>query len=185
MRLCLATRGEHPKTDMIRFGLSPDGVVVPDVSENLPGRGVWVMPDRALVRQAMEKGLFSKGFEQKAAAPADLVEQTERVLSAQALNMLGLGKRSGAVVSGFEKVKHVLNNQTAALIIEAKDTSVGSRDKLYRVEEVPVVRVFTSVQMDQVLGGENIKFAAVFKSKIGTQIKNIMLKLSAFQNGKE
>src|SRR5262249_2013886 len=42
VRRCAVTRALRPKDQLIRFVLSPDGVVVPDLKEKLPGRGVWL-----------------------------------------------------------------------------------------------------------------------------------------------
>ncbi len=55
-RRCIVS-GEHDSgANLIRFALSPDGVVTPDVAAKLPGRGAWVRADRAILEQAVEKG---------------------------------------------------------------------------------------------------------------------------------
>ena len=44
-RKCLVSQGSSPKSGLIRFVTSPDGVVVPDIMEKLPGRGYYVAAD--------------------------------------------------------------------------------------------------------------------------------------------
>ena len=41
-RRCIATGEVQPKHGLIRFVVGPDGQIVPDLSEKLPGRGIWV-----------------------------------------------------------------------------------------------------------------------------------------------
>jgi len=43
---------------MIRFVLDPAGNVIPDVAGKLPGRGGWVLADRAVLQSAMKKKIF-------------------------------------------------------------------------------------------------------------------------------
>ena len=49
-RRCIATGEVQPKHGLIRFVVGPEGQVVPDLSEKLPGRGIWVAADRRAVR---------------------------------------------------------------------------------------------------------------------------------------
>ena len=51
-RLCVATRLVKPVDELIRFVVSPDGVLTPDLKRKLPGRGVWVTATRAAVEEA-------------------------------------------------------------------------------------------------------------------------------------
>ena len=57
-RRCIATGESGPTDRLIRFALSPDGVVVPDLAARLPGRGVWLTADRGLAERAVKKRLF-------------------------------------------------------------------------------------------------------------------------------
>jgi len=45
-RRCIVTGEVQPKAGLIRFVAGPDGEVVPDLAEKLPGRGFWVVADR-------------------------------------------------------------------------------------------------------------------------------------------
>ncbi len=46
-RTCAATGWKGPPEAMLRFALSGDGVVTPDIRRRLPGRGVWIRLDAA------------------------------------------------------------------------------------------------------------------------------------------
>ncbi|MEL6829972.1 MAG: DUF448 domain-containing protein, partial [Pseudomonadota bacterium] len=59
MRQCVVTREALPQDALIRFGRSPDGMVVPDVSGKLPGRGVWITAQRESVQKGLDSNVFS------------------------------------------------------------------------------------------------------------------------------
>lgn len=104
-RRCLASGESRPATGLIRFVLSPDGAVTPDVAEKLPGRGVWVAADRAALQKAIAKKLFSRGFRTQALAPDDLIDHVERLLAKRAIEALALCRKAGGAVAGFEKTR--------------------------------------------------------------------------------
>ena len=61
-RMCLITRDPAPKSGLVRFVTGPDGSVVPDVLNKLPGRGYYVTADKALLLQAVQgTGLCAGG----------------------------------------------------------------------------------------------------------------------------
>ena len=55
-RRCIVTGEVQPKAGLIRFVAGPDGQVVPDLAEKLPGRGIWVTADRAAIAKAPGPG---------------------------------------------------------------------------------------------------------------------------------
>ena len=59
-RRCIARQESLPKEQMIRFVLSPDNVVTPDVSGRLPGRGIWVSADKKSLKKAIARNLFAR-----------------------------------------------------------------------------------------------------------------------------
>ena len=52
-RTCIVTRESGDADALIRFVAGPDGMVVPDLKRQLPGRGCWVKAERALVDKAV------------------------------------------------------------------------------------------------------------------------------------
>ena len=59
-RRCLVTGEVRPCAELIRFVVSPEGRVLPDLAGDLPGRGLWVAADRAALERAGAKGLFAR-----------------------------------------------------------------------------------------------------------------------------
>src|SRR5690606_14438715 len=104
-RRCIVTGETQPKAGLIRFVADPDGEVVPDLAEKLPGRGFWVVADHAALDRAAAKGLFSRGAKARVTAPSDLLEMIEAGLARRVTDTLSLARKAGLAVAGCEKVK--------------------------------------------------------------------------------
>ena len=57
-RKCLVSQESGPKVGLIRFVTSPDGAVVPDILEKLPGRGYYVTADLHILEDAVKRKVF-------------------------------------------------------------------------------------------------------------------------------
>ena len=102
-RCCASGETIPPDALAIRFVRSPDGVAVPDLKGVLPGRGAWVLPRRALVERAARSGL-ARSFRERTAADG-LADRVAGLLRERALAQLGLARRAGQVVLGFDAVR--------------------------------------------------------------------------------
>src|SRR5580765_5161387 len=89
-RRCIVTGDVLPEARLLRFVLGPGGAVVPDVEAKLPGRGIWIRAERAVIAQAVAKRLFAKAAKAPATADADLPERAEARLVERMLAHLGL-----------------------------------------------------------------------------------------------
>ena len=113
---------------MLRFALSGEGAVVPDILHKLPGRGVWTQLNAAVVRQAVAKQAFSRGFRASVKAGPDLAEEIDRLLEADALRFLSLVNKSGlVVVGGAESGGRDPRAAVVAGLIQASDGGAGRR----------------------------------------------------------
>src|SRR5215470_15020461 len=74
-RRCIVTRQALEKDQLIRFVLGPDNAIVPDLSENLPGRGYWVAASRKVLTEAVKKNAFARAMQAPVRPEADLVER--------------------------------------------------------------------------------------------------------------
>lgn len=153
------------ETRLIRFVTGPDGVVVPDLARKLPGRGLWVASDRVSVETAARKSLFARAAKMRITAPADLSQQVETLLTRRLLSGLGLARKAGDLILGFEKVLAAVASGRTAFLIEAVDGAADGRRKmiasLHRTPRPPrLVGLFTSVELGLAVGGENVIHSA-------------------------
>ena len=143
---------------LIRFVAGPDGQVVPDLGRKLPGRGLWVEASRASVEAAVKKNGFTRAAKTKLTAPADLADVVERLLARRCLDQLGLARREGVLISGFEKTATSLRAGKAAWVLEAADGSADGRGKilaLARHQTAKICGAFTADDLSLALGLEN------------------------------
>ncbi len=146
---------------LVRFVAAPDGSVAPDLARKLPGRGLWVAATREAVEMVAKKGLFSRAAKTKLTPPVGLADQVEALLRARLLAGLGLARKSGHLISGFEKTATAIKSGRAAFLIEAVDGSDDGRGKLLglarHARPKPVlVGVFTSNELGLALGLDNV-----------------------------
>jgi uncharacterized protein len=184
MRMCAVTRQVRPIDELIRFVVSPQGEVVPDLKRKLPGRGMWVSASRQAVAEAARRNQFSKGFKRELRVTPALAADTEALLVRGAIEALAMAAKAGQVVSGFSKVEDALQPRqsraqakiqarppVAALIHASDGAADGIRklDALIRSNggdrqdfpKILVVTALTSEQLDLALGRSNVIHAAV------------------------
>ena len=106
-RRCLVTGEKAPKAGLVRFVLSPDGVVVPDIAGKLPGRGFHVTASRPILEKA-RAAQFARAARAPVTVPPDLVQAVERQLAARLVELLSLARKAGLAICGFEKVRDAL-----------------------------------------------------------------------------
>ena len=130
-RRCIVTGEVQPKAGLIRFVAGPDGQVVPDLAEKLPGRGIWVSADRAAIDKAAAKGLFSRAAKAPVKAPEGLADLVEAGVARRLVELVSLTRKSGRSVAGFEKVKGWLAEGRAKVLLQASDGSDRGKGKLW------------------------------------------------------
>lgn len=130
-RRCIVTGESQPKAGLVRFCLGPDGQVVADILNRLPGRGFYVAADRAAITKAATKGLFARAARGPVTVPPDLADQVEAALLRRVVELIALARKAGEAVAGYEKVKDWLNKDQAELLIQASDGSERGKAKLY------------------------------------------------------
>ena len=178
MRMCAVSREVRPVDELIRFVLSPQGEVVPDLKRKLPGRGLWITASRARVAEAVRRNQFSRGFKRDVRAAQTLASDTEKLLVRGAIEALAMAAKAGQVVSGFAKVEEALAGGQATALIHASD---GAADGIRKLDAIvrqrgenhgespafPVVTALTSAELDLALGRANVVHAALLAGPAG------------------
>ena len=177
-----------PDNRLIRFVADPDGHVVPDAAAKLPGRGLWVEASRDAVNKAVEKKLFSRAAKAQVTADADLSARAEKALVARMLGDLGMARRSGQLVLGFDNVLRALEGpKPPKVLIEAFDGARDGKRKLYaaahRLERnCAVIESLTSAELGLALGRENVIHAAIQPGGFAERLTFDAERLSGFRS---
>ncbi len=184
VRRCVVSGRRLDKRQLIRFVAAPDGAVVPDIELTLPGRGLWVGAERALVERAVAKGRLSR----LGCPAAEMADRIEALLARRCRELLGLAKRAGLAVAGMEKVRACLAAGEARVIAEARDGAEDGAAKIARLAAsaapAPVlVRVLERAELGLALGREDAVHVALRHGRLSDLFLDEMRRLAGFRSG--
>lgn len=94
------------------------------------------------------------------------------------LSTLGLVKKAGKLASGTDMVLEKLASSKVYLIFVASDASPSTIDKVERkgfFYKVPVVKSFTSNELNDAIGCENVKVIGILDSGFAKSLKKNLL----------
>jgi hypothetical protein len=189
-RTCILTREAAPQQRLIRLALGPDGIVMPDIRAKAPGRGAYIAVDRTALEKAQGngklKGALARAFKQPVSAPDDLGARIEAALRKAALDRLGLEARSGALLTGSEKIDVALRKGEVHLLLHASDAGADGNRKLDQAWRVggaegqglvfPEERAILSLA----LGRQNVVHAALIDRAAAQRVRHALERWRAF-----
>lgn len=181
-RRCIVSGETGSRDSLIRFVAGPDGAVVPDVAERLPGRGVWVTAERSVLEKAVKTGAFARALKGPARAPDDLTGRVAALLAMRCLDYVGFARRSGQAVAGFMTVDKWLREGRAAILFAASDGAQGGAAKLKaKAPDLPVVELFSSDELGAAFGRSHVVHAVVAAGPLAAAIRREALRLAGFR----
>jgi uncharacterized protein len=170
VRRCVVTRAHRRKDDLIRFVLGPDGSVVLDLKEKLPGRGVWLTAAHDTVAEAVKRKAFGRALKVEAKPAEGLAEHVDTLLAEAALGALAMANKAGEVVFGHAKVEEAFGKGRVLALIHARDAAEDGCRKLdgkaRSVTEgrgIPAVRAFSADELGLASGRSNVIHAALIQ----------------------
>ena len=181
-RRCLVTRLPAGKAELIRFVVDPGGELVPDLAGDLPGRGLWTTADRRVLGRAVAKNLFARAAKAPVKVAPDLPERVAVLLRRRLLDLLGLAKRAGRLVSGFEKVESRLRAGRVAYLIEAADARPDGRAKLAKAAG-PGVEIWQgppAAELAAALGVAHAVHVAVAPGPLAARLREALRRHAGF-----
>ena len=140
-RSCAVTREVHDRNDLLRFVAGPDGMIVPDIKATLPGRGVWLLPRRSVVEQAVSRKAFARSLKRGVETPSGLAETVDTLLADAALGALGFARKAGQCLSGAGKVESAARSARAIALLHASD---GAEDGLRKLRQWALAGAYAS-----------------------------------------
>ncbi len=160
-RKCIATGQVLSKNQLVRFVLGPNSVIYPDTENKLPGRGIWVKADRSAIMQAQKGQLFSRAAKQSTECLENLAEQVENLVANRIIKLIGLSRKSGQCVCGYEKVKDWLKKDIAKVLIQSSDGSNREKSRLRTPADGQFIDWLSSKELGNAFGRENITHCAL------------------------
>lgn len=182
-RKCIVTGLIDDKEKLLRFTVTPEGMVVPDLKKKLSGKGVYVSNAKTILQKAVAGNLFSKALKTQAKADAALVCQTESILYKYALDAVSLARKAGCLVCGMDKVVEALNKGKVAFLLEAQDAGEdGHRRIELCAKGVEIFNLFKIEELDKELAKENTVHLAFVKGNMAKMVRETFVRLTSFLN---
>lgn len=184
-RSCLGCRQVFDQDRLVRYVLSPDGEVLVDYRHKLPGRGAYTCLDRGCIDSAVKRRQFDRSFRGslRNVEAEILSEAVRQQVSARILNLLGMARKSGNVISGSSLVMETLSSRSGlALVLVASDVSAAIGEKVAAKSAaagVPCFSLFDKETLGRILGkGER----SVIAFKQGLLAESVKIELSRYEN---
>ena len=190
VRQCAVTRERLAQDRMVRFALSPDGGVLPDIAGKLPGRGVWVTARRDVLEQAVRTKAFSRGFKANVSVPEGLADTVEQLLLQRVQGLLGMAKKAGQAVLGFDQVRDALRKARPGYLLEASDGAEDGRAKVYFLakalySDVEMAGALSSAEMGMAFGRDRVIHGLVRKGPVADAFRLAYGRLCGFRRRPE
>jgi predicted RNA-binding protein YlxR (DUF448 family)/ribosomal protein L30E len=182
-RRCLVSRETFAREAMLRFVIGPEGQVVFDVAATLPGRGMWLSASADVVQTAIKRGVFARAAKAQVKTPPDLAVVIQSRLRARVADFLGLARRSGAAISGFEKAREWLVSGKAGLVVQAADGSAEEKSRFVGSRDIPVVAVLTAAELGQIFGREHAVHVVIASGRLARMIEVEAVRLAGVAGG--
>jgi hypothetical protein len=183
-RRCLVAGTVKPKTGLIRFVVSPEGHIVPDIAERLPGRGLWLTARRDIVAIAVAKRLFGRAARRPVVIADGLADQAESLLAARCCELIGLARRAGAAQMGFVKVTKLLATGSTGLLLAAADGAADGRGKLRALAPALAERAeLTAAELGVAFAREMVVHVAVRSGPLAEALTRELDRLEGFRPG--
>jgi uncharacterized protein len=94
--------------------------------------------------------------------PPGLADHVEALLVQRCLDAIGLARRAGLAVAGFEKVRDAELTGKAALLLLALDGAEGGRRKIRAFgRSLPVAIILTAAEMGAIFGRDRVVNVAI------------------------
>ena len=144
----------------------------------LPGRGIYVAADRAVLEKAIAKKMFSRGAKQQVKVPDDLLDLVETGLLKRLQDTIAMARKAGKAIAGYEKVKIMLDRGEARVLLQASDGSERGKGKLSTPEGGKWIGFLTADEIGLAFGRDRVIHAAV---AAGTLAKRIVEEAARLQ----
>ena len=171
-RTCLGCRQVLDQDRLVRYVRAPDGAVLVDYRDKLPGRGAYTCLKAECIAQAVARRQFDRTFRApcQPVSPELLRDRLVEELRERLVALLGMARKSSQIVSGGNAVLDALAHpDRLAVVIMADDVSGGVAEKITgraRGREVPFLSFSSKAALGQLLGRGERSVTALVKGRL-------------------
>lgn len=171
LRRCLVSRQSVARESALRFVVAPGQKLFFDVNATLPGRGLWLSARPDVIGLALKRGVFARAAKAQVSVPVDLADVVMAALRRRIADLLGLARRGGGAISGFETAREWLVAGKAGLVVQASDGSVEERARFIGGRDVAVVAPLDAAALGQAFGRDHAVHVVITAGKLAKMIE--------------
>ena len=137
---------------------------------------------RDMLERACARNLFARVARANVVVGAGLVDQVEGLLTRRCLDLIGLARRAGQSVCGYDRVQEWLKAGRCGVLLAAADGAPGGRDKMRALATgLPVVEVFSGAELGSTAGRERAVHMAIAPGRLAVGVLREAARLTGFR----
>jgi ribosomal protein L7Ae-like RNA K-turn-binding protein len=141
-------------------------------------------PRREILERALAKRLFARAARRPLSVPEEFADRVEALLAQRCCDAIGLARRSGLAIAGYEKVCEAVRAGKAAMLLSALDGAEGGRGKVRALgRNLPLAAVLTAAELGGVFGRDHVVHVALGGSRLSARLISDAEKLAGFRSG--
>jgi hypothetical protein len=114
--------------------------------------------------------------------PPELADRCEALLARRCCDALGLSRRAGIAVAGYERVGEAVRRGNAALLLFALDgAEAGRRRMAASARDIAAASVLDAAELSGVFGRERVTFVAVGLGPLCSRLQTEVVRLAGFR----
>lgn len=177
-RSCVACRTVTEKHQLLRFVLAPDGQVVVDYRQQLPGRGLYTCFNQQCLVLAVKKNSFRRVFG-VTTQPVELVKlngQLQQALIQRIKGLILMARKAGQLIAGSTMVLDALKRPAPPVaVVMATDIADNMKQKIdstAKRQQIVCTQLFDKVSLGQLLGKEERSVVAIQDGALATLLNS-------------
>jgi predicted RNA-binding protein YlxR (DUF448 family) len=168
---------------MLRFVVGPEQNLVFDAAATLPGRGLWLSAKADVLESSIKRGVFARAAKQAVRVPPALSALVETSLRARVTDLIGLARRGGNAIAGFEKAREWLASGKVGLVVQASDGSADECRRFLGGRNVPVVTALNMAALGKIFGRDIAVHVVIAGGKLARMIEIDAARLAGVAGG--
>jgi ribosomal protein L7Ae-like RNA K-turn-binding protein len=134
------------------------------------------------VERAVAKRVFARAARRPVVVPPEFADRCEALLARRCCDALGLARRAGLAVAGYERVSEAVRRGNAALLLLALDGAEAGRRRMAAGSRgVASASVLDASELSGVFGREMVAFVAVGPGALCSRLRTELERLAGFR----
>jgi ribosomal protein L7Ae-like RNA K-turn-binding protein len=133
------------------------------------------------LEKAIEKKIFNKVSKHNLKVSENFIDIVEKLLKQKALDSINIARKSGALLTGFEKVKEAIKKNNVEFLIQAIDAGHDGKEKMALLaKSLEIFNLFSIDELDATLNKSNTVHIAILKNDMSRMVYHNLEKYQNF-----